>query len=457
MKERIMLQRAVVAACLLVMLICVGFTGFAWVQMNRARAAAEVDRARAAVEAALASRRMVEAFAESQATNKDLLSQIREVSETLRNRRSTDWNPLRLKLSQRSADGPPVAGATVYLKRLGEDPGTKITRTSDASGIADFGLVQPGNYRCQLRISWDGGWENGLVQINVQPGSELLKTVICPTTPPDRAPVAVRCQWPPDLEAQNVVLYAEFVHHGWELEPGVTWEPVVVESPELQAPGAGAAQTARQSGSAGMSQSWGGSPARAFLCGPARERLWTKETRGVYVWALWQFSSGDEMQQLVAHGRGVRADILESDLDTGPDTKQMEVGSYAQTRLLVLRPTRSQDVRRRRYEVLVACLPNGTSQEIAFLDQPPINQLDSVFRITSGRTLWGASHATPTPKALELPADYWKKAFFEAQPGRPSEWTIPLPDELLKAVRVRLSEDSASQSKSETAKPQSKP
>ncbi len=435
MKERIMLQRVVVAACLVVMLICVGFTGSAWIQMNRTR----------------------EALAESHATNKELLGQIRQVSETLRHRRSPDWNPVRLKLTQGSADGPPVARVNVILHRSREDPAVTLSRTSDASGIVDFGVVQPGEYRFGINIRWDGGWEDGTGLINVQPGSELLKTVICPKTPPERVPVTVRCRLPADLEAQNAVLYADFVHRYLALEPGVNWQTRVLVPRDAQESSAVAVKAARRSPSQGTTPPWVGSPARAFLCGPGAERVWAKAARGIYVWALFRSDWERAVQEIAEHGRGVRADILDKDLDRHhPDTKQMEVGTYALSRLFVLRPVRTPEIppRRRRYEVLVACLPNGVNQFIELLPEPPTENLDSTF-VTE--RLPGQMSAGPSLATLELPADYWTQAVFEARLGRPAQWTIAIPDELIKAARERLAGDPATRSKSATAKPQSKP
>ncbi len=456
MRERIMLQRVLVASCLVVMLICVGFTGFAWVQMNRARAAAEFDRARAAVEAAVANRRMSEALAESQATNKDLLGQIHDVSEALRHLRSPDWNPLRLKLVQGSAGGPPAARVDVKLHRSREAPVVMLSRTSDASGIVDFGVVQPGEYRFRVNTRWDSGWEDGTGLINVRPGTDLLKTVVCPKTPPERVPVTVHSRLPAELEAQNVLLFAVFQHRYLELEPCVIWQTQVAVPRDGKEPSAAALKTARRSTPQGMTPPWIGSPARAILCGPGAERVWTKDARGLYVWALFRSGSESEMEEIAEHGRGVRADILEKDLEGRTDTKQMEIGTYALSGLFVLRPVWAPEIppRRRRYEVLVACLPNGASQVIEFLQGPPTENLDSTF-ITEPSPR--AMSATPCLAALELPADYWKQAVFEARLGQPKEWTIPTPDELIKAVRARLAGDPATQSKSATAKPKSKP
>jgi hypothetical protein len=450
MKERLMLQRVVVATCLIVMVICVGFTGFAWIQMNRASAAAELERARAEFQAAEANRRAAEALAQSQATNQALLGQIGKISESLRHPRSPDWNPVRFKLVRQRPGGPPVTQATATLERSGEP----INRTSDAAGIVDFGAVQPGDYRFELRIGWENGSEIGFGEINVQPGSDVVKTIICPNTPPDRTPVTVRWQWPADLEAQNVVLYADFVHQTLDLEPGVFWCAEVFVAQEPQKPGSAPANTAPGSKSQESTESVVGSPSRGFFWGPGSERTWTKYSRGLSLWVRFRPDDQPENQEASKTTRGVLAEIHESNFSSRSSAEHVELGSYFLSRLLALRPVQSEDAPKgiRRYEVLVATLPNGVTdlRLVKYLDKP----LDPDSRHPPP---YGAPIEPPSLIGLELPADYWANAMFAARPGQPNEWTIPVPDAFIKAVRDRLAEDSTARTESATGKPKSKP
>ena len=52
-------------------------------------------------------------------------------------------------------------------------------------------------------------------------------------------------------------------------------------------------------------------------------------------------------------------------------------------------------------------------------------------------------------KILEVPGEYWDNVDlgFEARLGQVNEWTIPLPDELLRAVREALKVDPAAPKK----------
>ena len=79
-----------------------------------------------------------------------MLEQLREMSEAIQHPRSPDWNPVRMKLTEETPDGPPVAGATIVLTRLFENPPKTIQKVSDASGLADFGSIHPGDYTFQI-------------------------------------------------------------------------------------------------------------------------------------------------------------------------------------------------------------------------------------------------------------------------------------------------------------------
>ena len=58
---------------------------------------------------------------------------------------------------------------------------------------------------------------------------------------------------------------------------------------------------------------------------------------------------------------------------------------------------------------------------------------------------WLALHEVG--RSVELPVQFWDKVDlgFEARLGQVNEWTIPLPDELIKAVREALKVDSPDQ------------
>ncbi len=109
------------------------------------------------------------------------------------------------KLTEDSASGPPAAGVSLILTRMEGTTSAVISRTSDASGLADFGAVRPGDYTYQLIRNWPNGNFVADGQFNVRPGTEVHKSIICPKAPPDKVPVRIKCSWPADLETAGLV------------------------------------------------------------------------------------------------------------------------------------------------------------------------------------------------------------------------------------------------------------
>ena len=64
----------------------------------------------------------------------------------------------------------------------------------------------------------------------------------------------------------------------------------------------------------------------------------------------------------------------------------------------------------------------------------------------AGKATTGGRSVTPT---IELPTEFWDQVdlAFEAHLGQVNEWTIPLPDELINAVREALKVDPTAKAK----------
>jgi hypothetical protein len=198
MKGKIMAQRMLIATCLVVMLASLSVAGLIWVQSTRA-----------AAQTTEANRRLAEALAQAQVTNKDMLVKLSEMSEAIRNPRSPDWNPVKFIGTDETSDGPPVAGCSVNLfPRAASN--TQISRNSDALGVADFGLVHPGEYRYQVSSEWNRGTLSGSGYLDVTPGGQVIQRIVCPKKALAPVPLRVRCEWPPDLEKQALVVDAPF-------------------------------------------------------------------------------------------------------------------------------------------------------------------------------------------------------------------------------------------------------
>jgi hypothetical protein len=146
MRGKIMAQRVLIATCLIVVVACFGIVGLVWSQSNRS-----------AAQAAEANRRLAELLGQTQATNQEMLRQLQAMAKPAQPAKSADWIPVKFVLKVDEAGGPPAVGYEVILGRGhgGTMKADSIHRSSDANGLADFGVVQPGDWEFTIQA---GPW-----------------------------------------------------------------------------------------------------------------------------------------------------------------------------------------------------------------------------------------------------------------------------------------------------------
>jgi hypothetical protein len=386
MKGKIMAQRVLITSCLAVALACISLVGLVYVQSNRA-----------AAQAAEANRKLSEALAHSQRTNDTMLSRLSEMSDAIRHPRSPDWNPLRFTLTEDTPGGPPSVGSLVRIT-LDESP---WARRTDKLGVADFGLVHPNHYTFEVSTYSDRGNWSASGFVNVDPGSQVNHRIVCPGKAVERVPLRVRCDWPTDLDKEGLALIVPLMLMPIDNE-GMSWN--------LRS-----------------DTSTGGRP---VFVGP-RAALEEILGRGPYLWAA------PTPPQL-------RADVMTSDVRSVSEPAQAliwERGTYYFYQLYVVRPFHSAVVTagRQRFEVLVRCgaaISLASSSNYEVLQGPPT---DDQMRSGVGG-LFGPHQKRITVESLNLSVESWSKIAtpFEARPDRVNQWTITLPDELIKAVRTAL-------------------
>ena len=210
---------------------------------------------------------MPHALAQAQSTNKDMLSKLGEMSDAIRNPRSPDWNPVKITLTEDTTEGPPAGGWSISLQRT-EDRNSTIDRTTDESGVADFGLLHPGTYSYSLSRNRKHGSPNGSGQLSVDPGSNIKKLIVFPRKALSPVPVRIGCNWPADLEKERLVVDAQFNFDGLQFE-GTSWSTFT----------------------------------RSVVCGPGAELREILDTGDLFLWAT-------------ASEHALRADILTSHVRT---------------------------------------------------------------------------------------------------------------------------------------------
>ncbi len=140
-----------------------------------------IQSSRAAAEAAEANRRFAEVLGQTQATNQEMLKQLQAMAKPAPPAKSGDWIPVRFKLTVEKPDGPPAVGYEVVLGRGygGTKNNGAIHRRSDATGLADFGVVQPGDWEFSIQA----GLRDTRGGLNAIPGTPVVKEIVCPKRP----------------------------------------------------------------------------------------------------------------------------------------------------------------------------------------------------------------------------------------------------------------------------------
>lgn len=141
------------------------------------------------------------AVRENQAVNRALLAKLESlVNGTEPESATANWVKVVVRLREGSADGPPVAGTSVTLD--GDAFGTgkcTIRETADASGMAMFGPIRPGEYDLRMTVQGLGGGET----LTVYPHAVQEFVLVCPSADVwTRA--TIRVDWPEDLPAGDL-------------------------------------------------------------------------------------------------------------------------------------------------------------------------------------------------------------------------------------------------------------
>ena len=267
----------------------------------------------------------------AQAGQQEMLKQLREMSEVVRSTRSLDWNPVRFQLTEETPGGPPAVGFSIALKERVPGAGPNglepqpTERETDGSGVADFGVVHPGDYDFQISKNWDAEYLVTSGQLRIEPGSQINQRIVCPRTPLESVPVRIRWNWPADLEKEKLSLYATFTHKTIERE-GLSWTLSDDRYPNSPS-------KPWRRGVGYRANSW---PAiRSVLSGPAMSVAQILPLRQPHIWT----EQGSPFRDLSAE---LRTSDLREIREPG-DSLKWERGDYYLSGVLVLRQNNSDD------------------------------------------------------------------------------------------------------------------
>lgn len=207
MKEILMMQKLTLALVSLVAVASLAACGLMWSLAHDFQAAS------------------TELLTQSREANAELLTQNHEMMQqltALANRPTSppsalDWNPLKVRVVKNDGEKSPAPGFQVALTGIVANP---VKKTTDEHGVADFGLVKPGEYGCTIQTPWgDSGWTN----ILVSPGTSHLEEVVCPAGPPEAVSVEPVVDWPDEFRDLPVAVVVQLLPVGHRKIEGVDW------------------------------------------------------------------------------------------------------------------------------------------------------------------------------------------------------------------------------------------
>jgi hypothetical protein len=207
MKEKIMSQRLLIGALLVTAVACLGSTGLTFVLVAQTRQANQ-----ALLEQVEQSRKANEAFLErSQVMNATLLEKLAGLGPAAPAGppASMEWNSVKFRLVCDKSGGTPANGFEVRLHGHLLDTAKEIdiVRKTGSDGIADMGLVRPGQHALMVCTPWNESRSES--SLTVLPGRVVNDEIICPAVVPVDAATSFSVDWPEDLKPKELWLVAD--------------------------------------------------------------------------------------------------------------------------------------------------------------------------------------------------------------------------------------------------------
>jgi hypothetical protein len=217
MWEKIMSQRLMLAAMAVVVLVSVGSMGLTWFVI---------------VQAGQVNQALLE---QNRAANEALLAKLATLGNTDgKHEKTMEWNSLKVRLVFEKSGGAPAAGVQTALQGqiLAAGSATGMVRTTGADGVADFGLVRPGQYLLDFQMPWGESIESsqsGLgisigfsgQLVTVLPGEPQTLEIVCPSKPQETE-IGLAVDWPDDLARRRLWLVCDLVRSPRKVG-GQTW------------------------------------------------------------------------------------------------------------------------------------------------------------------------------------------------------------------------------------------
>ena len=193
MKEKVMKDRIMLVAVVLLIAACVVTSAFAWL-----------------------------AFRQGRDVNQAMLAKLAELSvPSAEPGIPGDWSKVTFRLTEGSAQGEPVTNTGVGLKGkvFNDSEEQTLHKRADGDGLVTFGPIRPGHY--QYEISRRHGFALTRV-FDLYPGREHEIAIACPSLDMG-ADIAFAVGWPAHLRDRRLLVKCHFVPSKDSVRVGETW------------------------------------------------------------------------------------------------------------------------------------------------------------------------------------------------------------------------------------------
>jgi hypothetical protein len=192
MKEKLVSQRVNLVFSSLMTVACLGALGLMVMMLRESR---------------MATQALLE---QSQAANAALLDKLAalaspaSVPAVTEPAKSMEWNPVKLRLVVEKPGGSPAIGYKVHLQGNLLDSAKEIAidRTTASDGLADMGLLRPGQHVMRVTTPW--GETRKEATLTVLPGQGAIEEIVCPGADRELVPISVSFDWPEELRDKGL-------------------------------------------------------------------------------------------------------------------------------------------------------------------------------------------------------------------------------------------------------------
>lgn len=217
MREKIMSQRILVAACLIMAVASMTGVGLMW-NLNQQN---QVTMARN-------QKDLIELVNSNQKSNLQFLQTLVTEQKSATTKADPEWCPVKIRCSLGKKGGPPAKGFVISCKKSERNyPPTLVTSELIVpdDGLVDMGVLQIGSYSLSVTSPFDGTvcYETtGILEVLARlPQVPIYGEIICPEALPSDVQIKPHVVWPEGLRDKHLWLLCTFSNQ-WKQE-GTAW------------------------------------------------------------------------------------------------------------------------------------------------------------------------------------------------------------------------------------------